>query len=187
MTRASLLIVAVAVLAGAAGLFLGRLVFAPDAAPSMPTGVESVGVGDRRIDAAVQDLEGKPRQLAEFDGAPLVINFWATWCPPCVRELPLLDRWNEQEGLRVVAIALETDRQPVLDFVRAQGLRLPVRIAAPGREDLSTRYGNARGVLPFSVLLDGAGRVLAQRVGELDEAQLEQWRALVQGGTAATD
>jgi len=181
--RASLLIVAAALLAGTAGLLAGRWWFAPERLPDPPAppGVTVLAIGERRIDLVLPDLAGQPQSLAQFDGKPLLINFWATWCPPCVRELPLLDAWHarrDSDGLAVLAIALETDPTPVAAFLAERGLALPVWLAQPARTDVSTTFGNTRGVLPYSVLISADGRLLAQKLGEIDEADLRRWREL---------
>ena len=182
MSRTTLLIVAVALLAALAGAVVGNRVFAPDPPQPLAQSAQSapsLTIGDRRPEAALTDLDGEQSALSEFDGRPQVINFWATWCPPCVRELPLLDQWHarrDDDGLAVLAIALESDHALVREFVEQRELALPVRLSAPGTIDLSSRFGNARGVLPYSVLLDADGRVLAQKMGELDDQQLRRWR-----------
>ncbi|MFA7443103.1 MAG: TlpA disulfide reductase family protein [Lysobacteraceae bacterium] len=184
--RPTLVIVIAALLAGALGLAAGRWWFAPERRPEqpVPAEVQVLDIGERRPDTALADLDGTMRPLAEHDGAPVILNFWATWCPPCVRELPLLADWHDRrdaDGLAVLAIALETEAEPVADFMTAHGLDLPVRLAAPGRIDLSTTFGNTRGVLPYSVLLGADGRVLAQKLGELKDSDLQAWAELARG------
>jgi thiol-disulfide isomerase/thioredoxin len=124
-------------------------------------------------------MNGQMQSLTQFNGQPVVLNFWATWCPPCIREMPLLDDWHARrgaDGLTVVAIALETDANLVAEFVNSRGLTLPVWIAEPGIGDLSAQFGNRRNVLPFSVLLGADGEVLERHAGELSEAILAGWR-----------
>jgi len=174
MLRQALLIAALAALAGLAGLAAGRYVFAPGAPAASATPAFDLAT------VSLPDLNGQVQSLSRFHGAPLVINFWATWCPPCLRELPLLDDWHarrDQDGIAVLAIALEPDATPVDAFVRAHGLGLPVWIQTPGRQDLSVRLGNQRSVLPYSVLLDANGKVIDQHAGELDAERLAAWRA----------
>jgi thiol-disulfide isomerase/thioredoxin len=181
--RSTVLIVGLALAAGSAGLLAGRWWFAisPSVGPALPPGVQVLGIGDLPPSISRPDITGTLQSLDQFKGAPLVINFWATWCPPCVRELPLLDRWHAQrdgDGLAVLAIALEPSAAPVAAFIEARSLRLPVWLETPAAVDLSTRFGNTRGVLPYSVLLGADGRVLAQKIGEIDDATLQRWKAL---------
>jgi thiol-disulfide isomerase/thioredoxin len=193
MNRTTLLIVAVALLAAVAGAFVGGAVFGPQGAASQIGSAHPapmLSIGDQRPDALLTDPAGAERPLSEFDGKPLVVNFWATWCPPCVRELPLLDRWHarrDDDGLAVVAIALESDLELVRTFVEQRDLTLPVRLSAPGKTDLSSRFGNVRGVLPYSVLIGADGRVLAQKMGELDADKLQQWRERATSAATSRD
>jgi len=185
VTRATIGILLLALLAGLAGAFLSRAVFAPGTRAG--TAEAMLSVGDRRIDLELPDVRGRNQSLAQFDGAPLIINFWATWCPPCIRELPMLDAWHgrrNNDGTAVLAIAIDADTDAVIGFAEDLALTLPVWIAFPGKVDVSTHFGNHRSVLPFSVLLSADGRVLAQRAGELDEKLLRQWAELAK--SAAT-
>jgi thiol-disulfide isomerase/thioredoxin len=178
VTRSTIASLVLALLAGLSGAFLSRAIFAPD---SRATSDQMLVVGDRRIDLDLPDIRGRSQSLAQFDGAPLIINFWATWCPPCVRELPMLDAWHgrrDTDGMTVLAIAVDADTDAVIKFVEDNALTLPVWIAPTGQVDASTRFGNGRNVLPYSVLIGADGRVLAQRAGELDEQVLEEWAKL---------
>ena len=179
MTRSTMVILLLAFLAGLAGAFLSRAVFAPGS-PGTST-ASALSVGDHRIELVLPDVRGRKQSLAQFDGKPLIINFWATWCPPCVRELPMLDAWHAQRdagGTAVLAIAVDADTNAVIQFTEDKALTMPVWIAEPGKVDVSTHFGNRRSVLPFSVLLGADGRVLAQRAGELDKQVLEEWATL---------
>ncbi|MGQ0799949.1 MAG: TlpA family protein disulfide reductase [Pseudomarimonas sp.] len=179
MTRSTLAILLLAFLAGLAGAFVSRAVFAPGS-PATPT-ASILSVGDQRLELELPDIRGTKQSLAQFDGKPLIINFWATWCPPCVRELPMLDAWHgrrDRDGTAVLAIAIDADVDAVIRFAQDNALTLPVWIAEPGKVDVSTNFGNRRSVLPFSVLLGPDGRVLAQRAGELDQNLLTEWAEL---------
>ncbi len=173
MLRQTLLVLALALLAGVAGLAAGRWVFSGEQAALDAT--ES----SAPVSVELPDISGQLQSLDQFKGRPVVINFWATWCPPCVRELPLLDAWHARraaDGLSVVAIALEPDVGVVADFVKLHQLSLPVWVAEPGGNDLSSRFGNSRGVLPYSVLLDADGNVMQRHAGELSTEMLAAWR-----------
>ncbi len=125
---------------------------------------------------AFPDRQGAERKLADWRGQPLIVNFWATWCEPCRREIPLLEsllRSSAAEHLQVVGIAVD-DREPVLKYVADMKIDYPVLI---GGEDGGLAAINALGmaeVLPFSVFADSKGRILTVKVGELhaDEAHL---------------
>ena len=115
--------------------------------------------------------------LSELRGQPLLVNFWATWCPPCVRELPLLDRFVQGQGAggwRVAGIAVDGPT-PVREFLQRTPLGFPVGLAGLEGTTLVRQLGNPGGGLPFSVALDRAGRLRERHLGELSEAILRDW------------
>lgn len=124
---------------------------------------------------------GAPVALRSFAGRPLLLNFWATWCPPCVQELPLLDafyREHAASGWQVLGLALDQDAA-VRRFLQRLPLQFPVLLAAAGGADLARSLGNLSGGLPFSVVLGAAaGRVLARRMGPLSAQDLRLWARL---------
>ncbi len=176
MNRTSLLIVAVALLGAAAGFVLSNWLRPMPA--GLAPGVEMVTIGDALPgDLALSDLDGRSRALSEWSGRPLLINFWATWCGPCVHEMPILDALRREQpdgGLEVVGIALD-DPDAVRRFVADLKVAYPVLLDAPGPRDASVRLGDRRGVLPYSVLIGRDGRVLAQRAGSFDRSSLADW------------
>ncbi len=125
--------------------------------------------------------EGQAVDVQAFQGRPLLINFWATWCPPCVEELPLLNRfYNEQrsKGWQVVGLAVD---QPsaVRKFLQKTPLDFPVAMAGLGGTELSKQLGNASGGLPYTVVLNPQGRVVQRKIGQVKPDDLSQWaRAL---------
>jgi thiol-disulfide isomerase/thioredoxin len=120
--------------------------------------------------------DGGELALAEFRGRPLLINFWATWCPPCVRELPAIDRFAEAFRARVQVIGLAVDReQPVREFLSRQPVAFPVGLAALDGTELSRTLGNHAGGLPFTALLDAAGAIVRQKAGETTYDELVAW------------
>ncbi len=128
------------------------------------------------LDATIGDLNGTPRRLDEWRGKLLAINFWATWCPPCLREIPAFTRLQQrygERGLQFVGIALDT-REEVAKFVAERAIDFPILVG----EDDVTRYmqrlGNTLGVLPFTVVVDRAGVVRHTHQGEWKEAEAER-------------
>lgn len=121
--------------------------------------------------------DGGVMEVARWRGRPLLVNFWATWCPPCVEELPLLNAFQRQhgaQGWQVIGLAVD---QPsaVQRFLQKLPLDFPVGIAGLGGAALSRSMGNASGGLPFSLLFGPDGRVRESQVGQLSEADLSRW------------
>lgn len=105
--------------------------------------------------------DGKPFAMAGFQGRPLLVNFWATWCPPCVKELPMLSEFAAQQGakgIQVVGLAVDKS-DAVLRFLQRQPRQFPVAVAMQGGLGLSRSLGNLQGGLPFTVLFDAKGQV----------------------------
>lgn len=128
------------------------------------------------LDATIADLKGDPRRLSEWQGQLVVVNFWATWCPPCLKEMPAFMRLQQrygERGLQFVGIALDA-RDDVAKFVAEHGIDFPILV---GEEDVARymqRLGNTLGVLPFTVVIDRAGVVRHTHQGEWAEADAER-------------
>ncbi|HEY6454603.1 MAG TPA: TlpA disulfide reductase family protein [Steroidobacteraceae bacterium] len=123
---------------------------------------------------ALPDSNGKMHHLAEYRGRPLVLNFWATWCEPCRREIPLLTGLHRKYGNAVQIVGVAVDFQKdVLQYAQAKAINYPLLM---GEKD-GLAAVNALGmetVLPFTVFADAHGDIVAVKVGELhaDEAQM---------------
>lgn len=119
--------------------------------------------------------------MAEFRGRPLVLNFWATWCPPCVKEMPELDRFHRDfaaRGWQVVGLAIDGPT-PVREFLQRVPVSFPIGLAGFGGTELGRELGNVTGALPFTVLIGSDGRVAHRKLGETNYAELAGWaRAL---------
>jgi thiol-disulfide isomerase/thioredoxin len=132
-------------------------------------------VPEQLPDIRLPDTDGTVHRLAEWQGRPLVVNFWATWCEPCRREIPLLKalrREHAADRLEIVGIAVDY-RDDVRKYARTHGIDYPVLIGDQGGLGAATAFG-VDTVLPFSVFADRQGRVVTLKVGELhpDEAKL---------------
>ncbi|NNF51241.1 MAG: TlpA family protein disulfide reductase [Gammaproteobacteria bacterium] len=127
------------------------------------------------------DLEGQPGSLAAFRGRPLIVNFWATWCPPCRREIPLLKKIQaENEALTVIGIAVE-DPPPVQKLADEIGFNYPILIGEQTAVDLAVALGIEFIGLPYTVLIDAEGRVLEIHSGELKEGDVDATLDLLLG------
>jgi thiol-disulfide isomerase/thioredoxin len=123
---------------------------------------------------ALPDSNGRMHRLAEYRGHPLMLNFWATWCEPCRREIPLLQALHQERGDRVQIVGVAMDFQKdVLPYAKAQGITYPLLM---GEKD-GLAAVNALGMdmaFPFTIFADSRGNIVAVKVGELhaDEARL---------------
>ncbi|MEE4185345.1 MAG: TlpA disulfide reductase family protein [Gammaproteobacteria bacterium] len=140
--------------------------------PAVATGQVS-GTPEQLPDFTLNDVYGEPRAISEWSGEPLLLNFWATWCAPCRREIPLLQALHTSGELRVVGVAI--DRQADVEtFIAEFGVAYPNLVGQEDAMRVSDLFGlNGLG-LPFSVLAGGDGAVLTVHIGELDAGQLEE-------------
>ena len=126
---------------------------------------------------AFPKLDGGELQMASLRGRPLVLNFWATWCPPCVKEMPEFDRFHRQfssQGWQVLGLALDSPT-PVREFLVRTPVGYTIALAGFGGTEVSKRLGNAQGALPFTAMFDGRGRLLQRRLGETSFKELAAW------------
>ncbi|HEY6546118.1 MAG TPA: TlpA disulfide reductase family protein [Dokdonella sp.] len=175
LERRHLLVVALAIAGATAGLFVGRML-----RPDPRAALDTVPAGaPERLPAATSlpDLEGRAQPLAQWNGRLVLLNFWASWCAPCIEEMPLLDRFHQRHaarGLQVVGIASEAPG-PTREFLAAHPVEYPILVDDPERGDLSRTLGNQHGVLPYSLLIGRDGRILARHAGNFTEESLERW------------
>ena len=173
LNRTNVLIVMVAIAGAAFGLALGT--FFGNSEPPAPPGVNVLKTGDKRLDLALTDPDGKPRRLSEWDGKRVLVNFWATWCGPCRDEMPLLDHARSQyPGLEVVGVAVD-DAGAVRQYLKESPVRYPILLADEAPPSPALLYGDTRDVLPYSVLIGPDGTLLAQRAGSFTAESLGAW------------
>jgi len=121
--------------------------------------------------------QGTDLALISLRGRPLLVNFWATWCPPCVREMPLLDQFYRQyhkDGLQMLGIAVD-GAKPVLGFLERNPVGFAIGLAGADGSGLARSLGNTAGGLPYTVLADAGGAIVRRQMGELKRSQLEEW------------
>ena len=119
-------------------------------------------------------------RLQAFRGKPLLINFWATWCPPCIEEMPLINDFfkkNSGNGWQVLGLAVD-NADSVRAFLQKIPLSYPVAMAGANGSELAGQLGNPSGALPYSVLIGSDGSILQRRLGKLSHADLDAWAQL---------
>ncbi|MDT8407967.1 MAG: TlpA disulfide reductase family protein [Wenzhouxiangellaceae bacterium] len=169
-TRTLLLAIIIGLALGIGAAWLGRS-SQPVAGSSEP----GAAVGDRRPDFEHAGVYGKLWRASDFDGKPMLVNFWATWCAPCVREMPALQSLAEDhaESLNVIGIAVDEPGQ-VRAFIEELGVDYPILIGTSDVSSTQRAFGNSAGMLPFTVLVDAAGIIRWQHLGELSRDELER-------------
>ena len=120
---------------------------------------------------------GTPFNWSGLQGKPLLLNFWATWCPPCVKEMPELDRFHREfspAGWQVVGLAIDGPT-PVKEFLAKVKVGFGVALAGFGGTELAQTLGNTAGGLPFTVLIDAQGRIRHRKMGATHFDELATW------------
>jgi thiol-disulfide isomerase/thioredoxin len=192
MKRRTLAMGAAAAAAGLVGVGTAWWQRRPDAAAPQPAvararvvpagdvGTQGGDVVEAFWKSSFDTPDGTPLPMNGFRGKPLLVNFWATWCPPCIEELPLLNsfhRLNKHKGWQVLGLAVD---QPsaVRQWLQAKPLDFPVGMAGFGGTELSKSFGNLSGGLPFSVVLAASGQLLHRKTGKISLDELALWAQL---------
>lgn len=192
MNRRQMAIGGAAVAAGAAGVgtawWKSRPHDAPPALQNDRAAAAPAATPPSQGDGAVEAFwkssfdtpDATPLAMSSFSGKPLLVNFWATWCPPCIEELPLLDRFyveNKAKSWQLLGLAVD---QPsaVRKWLQSKPLNFPVGMAGFGGTELSKSLGNLSGGLPFSVVFSASGQLLHRKTGKLSREDLALWAQL---------
>ncbi|MCW5580427.1 MAG: TlpA family protein disulfide reductase [Luteimonas sp.] len=150
------------------------------ATASAPAGVAVARRGEPLPAVEVTALDGGPVRLPDdFAGRPLLVNVWASWCGPCIEDMPELDRFSREQGVngtQVLGLALD-DPQAVRDFLQRIPVAYRLAIDAPGPADAGVRLGNPRGMLPYTALVGADGRLLKQKIGPFAPGEIDGWAA----------
>jgi thiol-disulfide isomerase/thioredoxin len=124
----------------------------------------------------LSDLSGRQHNIAEWQGKVLVINFWATWCPSCLKEIPGFIALQEQytsQGVQFIGIALE-DKEPVAEFVAASKINYPILLGGDNGITLARQLGNNVSAVPYTLIVDRQGKIVHRHPGEFSKEQLTE-------------
>ena len=150
-------------------------------APAPPAGVTPAKPGEAMPPIALPDLKGQVQALPGiYAGRPLLINVWASWCGPCIEEMPELQRFASSQGAtgtQVIGLALDTP-EAIKDFLTRVPVDYPILVDTPGPADASVWLGNRKGVLPYSVLVGADGKIVKQKIGPFAHGEIEGWARL---------
>ena len=141
-----------------------------------PGDVKTIVIGNERAEFAMQDLDGNTHNIKEWDGKIIVLNFWATWCPPCMKEIPALIEIQEDfadQDLQIIGIALD-DEDDVQGFYDSMGINYPVFATGIEGIDLSNKYGNRTGTIPFTAFINPNSIVTHTHAGEINRNLVEK-------------
>lgn len=176
LRRADLLVWSGIVLLGMAcaalGWWLGERVLWPSERPP-PPGLEVVPIGAPLPELAFPTIDGDESVRLTGPGRPRLINYWASWCGPCRKEMPVLDAYAAEQGgngVQVIGIALDTADE-AMAFRRAVPVSFTLLLETPGPGDSSVRLGNTRGILPYTVLVDAEGRLAKTHYGAFPDVE----------------
>lgn len=162
--------VAAAVLALAAGLAVGLLWSDRDdgGAPS--------GALTHLLAQKVPDATGQPVDIGHYRGRVIVVNFWATWCPPCVQEMPEISEVNDEfaaDGVVVLGLGVDTANR-IEAFGRKLTVSYPLFALDAAGLDVLRDFGNESGALPYTLVFDRSGREVARKLGRISKSELRQ-------------
>ncbi|CAB1277191.1 TlpA family protein disulfide reductase [Candidatus Nitrosacidococcus tergens] len=160
------LLLVVALVAGISGYIVNQLHQGKE---------QSVMIGTYRPDFQLPDVNGIQHNISEWDRQVIIVNFWATWCPPCLREIPNfieLQKSLGNKGLQFIGVAIDKI-ESVKPFVKEHNINYPILIDEGADAIVSKNYGNSLDVVPYTVVIDQNGKIIYTHAGELDKKTIE--------------
>ncbi len=168
-SRRNLVLSAMALIAVTAGAAIAWWLVEPD--PAAPEAVNKL------LEQTLPDSAGQPQPIAQWSNKVLVVNFWATWCAPCVEEMPELQTIGDEyrpRGVEIVGLGIDSaDR--IRDFQNRLQIRLPLLVAGATGDELGRSLGNNTGALPFTVLIGADRRIAQRKLGRIRADELRAW------------
>jgi thiol-disulfide isomerase/thioredoxin len=144
--------------------------------PSSALAAGSAPNSDPLFGAMLTDLTDRPVPLERFRGRPLVVNFWARWCPPCIDEIPDLIATRakfKNQGIEVIGIAVEDSTALVREFAGQHKIDYPVLLSKDKGFAMMQALGNTAAGLPYTLVLDRHGKVIAKKLGRMSKSEME--------------
>ena len=168
MKKTILIFLPIALFFGAVGMYFGLKKHAPE--------VPEQNVTRQFLAQSLPDTQGVPQPLAQWTGKKLVLNFWATWCAPCVEEMPELTSLQAElhgKSIQIIGIGIDSPSN-IAEFSKKYKIGYPLYVAGLTGTELARRFGNQAGGLPFTVLVDSDGTVKKTYTGRLNMAALRK-------------
>ena len=159
------------VIAGSSGFALQQYLNQPQ-----PQTQNNPAIGLQRPEFAAMDLDGQLRNIKEWDGKVILLNFWATWCPPCLKEIPgfiELQKTYADQGFQIIGIAVD-DEHAVREYATEIGMNYPAMVVESEGAGLAKRYGNGIGALPYTVIINRNGEISNTIMGELSKIRAKE-------------
>ena len=164
----AILFIAVVILAGYTGYATQRYLAQQEQHTTRP---DTSVIGSQRPEFAMLDIDGELRNIKDWDGKVILLNFWATWCPPCKKEIPVLmelQQEYDEKGLQVVGVAID-DNEAVSAFAMELGINYPLMAGETDTIELARRYGNSFGAMPYTAFINKNGEISSTFTGELSK------------------
>ena len=164
----TLIIIVAIVIAGGSGFALQKYL-------NQKQEIINPAIGNQRPEFAAMDLDDRLRNIKEWDGKLILVNFWATWCPPCKKEIPTLIELQKAYGdqdFQVIGIAID-DKEATAKYAKDIGINYPTLLVEADGVVLAKHFGNGYGVLPYTVIINRKGEISDAIKGELSKIEAE--------------
>lgn len=143
--------------------------------PNLPQGDQAAAMPKELVEFTLPDVNDKPHSINQWRGKLIILNFWATWCPPCREEIPIFIAMQEKygdKGLQIIGVAIDK-KQDVINYQDFNFINYPVLVGQEEVMGIMRQYGNRMGALPYSVVIGPQGRILGRKVGDYKRPELE--------------